>query len=358
MMGPHMAKFLSICFQENRPLFTFVLGTSGIATLVTCLIAVRHGMALHKSPISLLRMYYIRISWFAPVFGGTAFVSLLCPRSYWLCKMVQLQFEALTISFFGTTMFILLAEESIQRCKVVEGPSQGIAHDILRALKAQGPRKHFAVPPFGCCFRPFIEPYDMKPRHLIWARYFFQQYTFVVVVGSMLVAYSALAIDTRSFMAIKHVVDITTKVSGFLAIYGLMILYVATHDLLEQWRTTAKFISIKLVVLLCTFQEWLIGWVSKHFDPVHCVDILNAGTIVDEKVKERHREHYMSMYMICLEAVVVSLLVYRAFSAAEVRQFEKETHLLLVQMELERRVEVGAEPSDSDDDSGGDEEQM
>jgi len=354
LLGPHMSNFLTTCFNENPSVLTFLLGSGGIAVLVTILVTVRHIMALQRTPICLLRMYYFRITWFAPAFGLTAFVSLLCPRSYFLCKMVQVQFEALTIFFFGTIMFLLLAEESVQLCKREKMRSGGIGHDILRALKAQGPRKHFAVPPFGCCFRPFVKPHDMEPGHLLWARFFFQQYAFVVVVGSMLVTYTALAMEMHTVLGIKKAVGIITKVSGFLAIYGLMILYVATHDLLEHWRTTAKFISIKLVVLLCAFQEWLTGWLAARIEPLQCVNVLNADNRYSDKLIEKHREHFMNMYLICLEAVLVAFLVYRAFPAVEVRQFEHESHLLLVQMDLAKRVQDVEQASDSDSDSDAD----
>lgn len=79
------------------------------------------------------------------------------------------------------------------------------------------------------------------------------------MLGSIFSAWCVLALELETWKVVVKVVGILQKISGFVAIYGLMILYVATHDLLENWRTTSKFVAIKVVVLLCTFQEMCGG---------------------------------------------------------------------------------------------------
>merc|ERR1719401_847517 len=102
-------------------------------------------------------MYYTRIIWFAPVLAITAAACLLSPRSYPFMKMLQTQFEAISIATFGVVLCLLLAEESSRDLKDEETSGMNIAEKIMRALAKQGPKKHFGVPPFGCCWRPVMK---------------------------------------------------------------------------------------------------------------------------------------------------------------------------------------------------------
>lgn len=93
------------------------------------------------------------------------------PEAYSLCKMLQLQSEALTLFFFGIILFVLLAEESFGKCGAeARAAGEGVGATILRALRAGGKKKHFGVPPFGCCLRPLMSPHNLTPQHLMLAR--------------------------------------------------------------------------------------------------------------------------------------------------------------------------------------------
>jgi len=347
-LGPSMHAFLSTCWDENRAFLLTVLLSSGLAALLTVAIAVRHACLIHSAPISLLRMQYMRILWFAPVLGVSSFISLLCPRAYSLCKLLQLQSEALTLFFFGVILFILLAEESFMLCSAeARAAGDGVGATILRALRAGGKKKHFGVPPFGCCFRPLMSPHHMAPQHLMLARCFFQQYAAVVVVGSIFSAWCVLALDPGTWKVEVKAVGYVQKVSGFLAIYGLMILYVATHDLLEHWKTTSKFVAIKVVVLLCTFQEMVMSKIMEHVRPAQCIAEIHEG--LPEALIDVHRDHFWNMYMTSLEAVLVAFLVLRAFPAGEIRSLDHEHQLLLVHMDLERLSKTASRCEDSGD---------
>jgi len=357
-LGPSMHAFLSTCWDENRAFLLTVLLSSGLAALLTVAIAVRHACLIHSAPISLLRMQYMRILWFAPVLGVSSFISLLCPRAYSLCKLLQLQSEALTLFFFGVILFILLAEESFMLCSAeARAAGDGVGATILRALRAGGKKKHFGVPPFGCCLRPLMSPHNLTPQHLMLARWFFQQYAVVVVLGSIFSAWCVLALELETWKVVVKVVGILQKISGFVAIYGLMILYVATHDLLENWRTTSKFVAIKVVVLLCTFQEMIMSIIMENVGPMQCIADIHEG--IPEALMDVHRDHFWNMYLTSLESVIVAVLVMRAFPASEIRNLDHEQHLLLVHMDLERLAgekAVNSEEDEEEDDSSATDE--
>jgi len=325
-LGPRLPVFFSECLHENKLLLPFCLVSAGAAVLMTCLLTLRQRREIAAAPITLQRLYYLRATWFAPAFGLTSFWSLLCPRGFALLKMVQVQFEGINIAVFGAILFLLLAEESYQHYKGSDTHDEGIGKKIIGALASQGPKPHFGVPPFGCCFRRWIQPHNLTPRHLILARNLFRQYIFVIMISSACVAWAAISLPTARFVTIRTISNTVQKLSSFLAIYGLMILYMATHDLMhDKWRTTSKFVAIKLVVLLCNFQDMFVGSIVQH---VRVLDFECLGT-------DAHSEHFWNMYLTSLESILVAFLVRRAFPASEIEPFAGDFHLELVEMELE-----------------------
>merc|ERR1712032_805921 len=72
---------------------------------------------------------------------------------------------------------------------------------------------------------------------------------------------------------VKKYTTVILKLSAFLAIYGLFVIYKSTHDALHKddkhtdasrdWRTTPKFISVKIVILLSMFQKMFVAIMVK-----------------------------------------------------------------------------------------------
>merc|ERR1719458_2480097 len=103
-----------------------------------------------------------------------------------------------------------------------------------------------------------------------------------------------------------------------IAVYGLFVLYKSTHDLLHDWGTTKKFISIKFVIGLSLIQSKLVSWLIhrfRHPDRTWLID------------------HWIAM-LLAVESVIMVLLTSSAFPAEEV-QPAKAQQLALVETSLE-----------------------
>merc|ERR1719464_2712551 len=102
---------------------------------------------------------------------------------------------------------------------------------------------------------------------------------------------------------------VVLKASAMTAVYGLFVLYKSTHDLLHDWRTTKKFISIKFVIGLTLVQGMLVRWLMHRFRPPE------SKCLIDPTEPENHEwaiEHCIAM-LIAVESVIMVLVTSSAF---------------------------------------------
>lgn len=354
-LGPTMPVFMETCFKESPGVFVVAWVTCFSATIATCLVTWRQYNRYMAAPISLLQMYYCRILWFAPVLGVTSSISLLSPRSRPMAKLLQTQFEAITLSSFGVILYLILALESLKH------PGNRIAEKIMNALHDQGPKKHFGVPPLGCCLRPFMTPFNLQPKHVALARSLLRQYMFAVVVAALMDAWSALTLPYDTFTKYSGWAHKIVKLSAFLALYGLFILYSASHDLLHAWNTTKKFVSIKIVVLLMAYQELMMSTLLTHFGyrSDECFKTANARGFPHEQREElrnEQREGYWNMYFTGLESLLLAVLVSRAFPSEELREFPEEHPVQLIEVEMAKLSTRDGWDGAADSDASGSED--
>lgn len=351
-LGPTVEVFFKQCLEERPVRYIIAWSTGAVATVATFVIACRHAARLRRTVICLQRGYYMRIVAFPVVLGFFAFFNLLCPRAWVLCHLVQGQFEAIAISTFGTILFMLLtieshafiagraderghastadgenAEEPRPREDVERLP--GNAARITEALRAQGPRKHFAVPPLGCCWRCLCPEHDLSALHLLQVSWMVRQFAYASVILGAFMMWAALALRSKHALGVYHFYFWALKLSGLAAVYGLMILYLSTKKLLHHWNTTMKFVCIKGVVLISILQELILKLLIKalHEESNSC--LLEPG----HPGKLDHLVHFWNSYLVTLQSVVFAWLVAKAFPAEEVRDFVGH-HLDLVEVEL------------------------
>lgn len=335
-LGPSAPDFISSCFHASPGRFLFLWATGFAAVGITLVIAGSHHLEMLKSPASMQRVYYKRVNWFAPVLALTAFFALLSPRANLMMKMLQSQAEAIALYSFGDVLFVLCAGEALQHATAAAEPTVGAK--MLAALNEQGPQAYFAVPPFGCCFIKCIRTHLLKPWHIITARFFVRQYTFIVVGGGMLRMWFALCLTPHKAVFCNNVIEKITKLAGLVCLYGLFILYKATHDLLEKWRPTMKFVSLKLVIVLMVYQDWFVAWLVDKFPPLdeHCLGNPKVHGLLGEDTFQKHnRERFNNMWLVALESVLVAYLVRNAFPSSELKE-TTDTHSMLLQLDLER----------------------
>jgi len=201
---------------------------------------------------------------------------------------------------------------------------------ITEALAKQGPKPHFAVPPFFCFFVSCFRRHDMGPKHLLRVSWLVRQYVYVMFGLSIFGMWVTMSCPAEPAEHWKLIMSWVLKVSGLTAVYGLFVLYKATHDLLHEWNTTVKFLSIKFVILLSIVQKRFLGMLVKKLLPKE------ADSCLFEPGYPHNLEqvvNFWSQFLIVLESILMIYLIRRAFPVEELKDMDY-LHIDLVELEL------------------------
>ncbi|CAE8589809.1 unnamed protein product, partial [Polarella glacialis] len=273
-LGPRIGVFFHNCLQQNPHVFIFVWVVGGLVTALVCGLALQHAYRLSQKPLTLLRGYYLQCLIFPVTWGLSAYFTLLCPRTALLSELMQGISEAAVIANFSTILFMILCLESYRSQPTQHGYDAEqppavpkMSSTIFKALAQQGPKPHFAVLPFFCLCGPCFRKHDMEPKHLLRVSWLVRQYVYVMFVMSIFGMWCAMSLPAEIAEHVKLIMSIALKISGFTAVYGLFVLYKATYDLLHEWNTTVKFLSIKFVILLSIVQKRFLGMLVKKLLP-------------------------------------------------------------------------------------------
>jgi len=302
----------------------------------------------------MMRSYYTSIFIFPVVWSISAFLCIICPRSAPLAELAQGQSEAYAIYIFLVILFMLLALESVKvdlakDMELNQLKVEGIGPAILTALSRQGPQPFFAVPPFACCFIKCIPHHNLSAQHLLWVTRFVKQYAYLQLFFSVFSLWAEYTLPEARAKSWSNMSRIVLKFSGLLAIYGLFVIYKATHHILEQYRTTSKFVAIKIVILLSMLQARIISILIHKFrksdstclvDPAHPEDLDHVVT-------------FWSQFVLLLDTVLMTWLLTQAFDPNEITEFE-HGHLELVELELQQMNNEGNLKTETDSDDDGD----
>ncbi|CAE7529482.1 unnamed protein product, partial [Symbiodinium necroappetens] len=249
---------------------------------------------------------------FPTVWACCCWLTLFTPLSTPIAELFMGQGEAFAIYSFMVILFMLVSVEAMKQGEGVEidepsSPSSrtsqvSLRQSIIQTLQKFGPQKYFAVPPFGCCFRPCVQPHHITAKQLLWVSRLVRQYVVMQVFVNAYFMWARFTLDP--YWEVDAVADPLLKVSGMVAMYGLFVMYAATHELLHRWNTTRKFISVKAMVALSILQQKLLG--------------LLVPLLAEEKncwVDPEHPEeterlvHFWVTFATLLETVVMSRLI-------------------------------------------------
>mmetsp|Transcript_139013 Transcript_139013/g.432486 ORF Transcript_139013/g.432486 Transcript_139013/m.432486 type:complete len:396 (+) Transcript_139013:309-1496(+) len=335
-LGPTMHEFLGFCWQAQPIKILSLLGSASLCFLVTLAVTLRHRCQLLRQPISLRRVYYLRIVNTPSLLSAMALLALYSPSSFLLASLVSKFYEAVTLSTFGMLLFTLLWHEShLLEAANGEAQEEGRVEVVAHALARSGRRKHFGAPP--CCFLlPCLPKHDLSVQHLSAIFIMVRQYVFVTpLVGVLgLAIFSAVDMDTldKASKTMKYILI----VSSFICLWGLFIAYKSSHDLLHHWNTTRKFFSIKAVLIIMVWQESLLDHVGPHV--LRSRDISCFRHVGFRRAWEDVESHWWGMWLLTLEMVLMALALVRAFPAEEIRESIPEIHHDLLDMEMSRKI--------------------
>jgi len=236
-----------------------------------------------------------------PVYAIISFFSFRFFRSYTYYELIEVVYEAVTIS-----AFMLLIEEYV--AATASGGS------VMKALE----RKDKRSLPFPFChwrYRP-TKPYFMHA--VTWS---VMQYVIVRPLVSV-VAIIAQAKNVLcenggfNFHFVYSYVEIVDFISISVALYGLIIFYGLTHSELVGRRPLAKFLSIKLIVMFTFYQSFVFSLLEGRV--IHATKYWTETNIADG----------LTALTICIEMVFFAILMLWAYPASEYRNNElKNTNI-------------------------------
>jgi len=339
-LGPRATVFLPTCYEAHPGQFFFFFFIGFMVAGATAAVTFRHMWSLARARIGLQRRYYVRIAVLPPVFVLTGSLSMCSPRAALLLMIVCVQFEAYTLSTFSSLMTILLQHEG---AKFVEykhpenlaSRRPGWGEALLKALAGYEPRKHFAVPPFGCCFESWCTAHHLNAGHLIMISKLVRQFTVVAPLGMVIIMWAALAIsDDDTFHRLNIILTVAIKISNITCFYGLMILYFSTHDLLHRWNTSSKFVALKVILVINMLQSKIVLVALKDVEVPVCFE--TRSELVN----------FYNSFCLVLESLPMAILISRAYPAAEVDDLSGTSPELL-DLELEALQQYGENGEDT-----------
>lgn len=337
--GPAASQFLSECAAASPVRFGLLWASAGAFTATTAWLSALHETSLRaqraaagdrdgrapltalamclagERPISMRRQYYLRISSMARVFAVTSALSLLAPRAWLLWHLCQRMMEAWALSTFGFLLFLLLWEHAERVPASHEESWTGRVFDngmnVMSVLAAHGPGKHFAVPPLCCILAPCLRPGYLSSRQLLWIVSALNQFVIITPIIVIVYLWAVLVEALADLPWLPLALKFTQKASTLTALYGLFVLYSATHNALRAWNTTRKFIAIKAFLIVALVQEPAVELL---------VELAEGDGADDSTCIHGHNwAHFVCMWLLCLESVPMAVLLAKAFPAEELK---------------------------------------
>eukprot|EP00931_Biecheleriopsis_adriatica_P023277 TRINITY_DN14739_c0_g1_i1.p1 TRINITY_DN14739_c0_g1~~TRINITY_DN14739_c0_g1_i1.p1 ORF type:complete len:383 (+),score=61.52 TRINITY_DN14739_c0_g1_i1:90-1238(+) len=361
-MGVTMEQFVSICWERDSKMMAWMNGSAVIGLSLIVVLLCRHLASFSGAGPSLRRAQYTTIAWLPTVFALTATIPLFSPSSVMVSAFVQKIYEAYCLYTFGLLMFILLtheAQESARRSAAAEveagmhefESSEGLCvQDVVQALALQGPKKHFATPPLCCCCGPLMSPFDMSASHLQGLFWMLRQYVFCICLVGLASLYSSTAFSFDRFERITLILKYPMVLSSLICLYSLFVLYMSTRGLLKSWNTTKKFASIKIILIIMMYQDWILERFSKgifsHLDS--CFKHVGY-THYDWQYLEAKR---WGCWLVVLEMLPMALMIKAAFTADDLEVTIQETHQDILRIALHEHKTGSTSGNDSMDSTG------
>ncbi|KAI0059151.1 DUF300-domain-containing protein [Artomyces pyxidatus] len=232
----------------------------------------------------------LRILYMPPVYAVISFFSYRFFRSYTYYSLIQVVYEAITLS-----AFLLLLIEYVA--------STAAGHSAEGAI-ARKDKKKLPIP--FCCWR--YRP--TKAYFMYTLKWSVLQYVIIrpaiSIAGIITQAYGVLC-ESGSYTIhfAKVYLDSIDFVSISIALYGLILFYGLTKEELVGRRPLAKFLAIKLIVFFTFYQSFVFDALEGRV--IHATQYWSATNIADG----------LNALAICLEMIFFALFMMWAYNWSE-----------------------------------------
>ncbi|KAF8490149.1 DUF300-domain-containing protein [Russula emetica] len=224
-----------------------IAGLCALVANIISAITVLHHCRNYTKPAE--QRQIIRVLYMPPVYAIISFFSYRFFRSYTYYSLIEIVYEAITIS-----AFLLLLIEYVA--------STSVGHSTEGALARKGKRP---LPAPFCCwrFRPTktyfmytlkwsVMQYVVVRPVLTIVAIICQRFNVLCESSSYNVHFASLYLDTIDFISVS------------IALYGLILFYDLTKEELAGRRPLAKFLSIKLIVFFTYYQSFMFTVLEDH----------------------------------------------------------------------------------------------
>eukprot|EP00928_Gymnodinium_smaydae_P015128 TRINITY_DN15544_c0_g1_i1.p1 TRINITY_DN15544_c0_g1~~TRINITY_DN15544_c0_g1_i1.p1 ORF type:complete len:384 (+),score=37.37 TRINITY_DN15544_c0_g1_i1:57-1208(+) len=348
MLGPPVSVFWRSCLTEEPNLYTFAWISAIVVFVIVSMLTCCHCVQLARSPISLQRSYYFRMAGIPIIFATASLISVLAPRTSLLLEVLMTQYEAFAVATLATIHFMLLAKRGMEAGATMQG-----LQALSVALADMGKKKFFGVPPFGCCFRPCMKPHGLTAGQLVFVDWIIWQYTLVSPCAVVVFLWSKLALPPAWGDSSCQVCVLVNKLSGLVAIYGLMILNLATSEYLSKWHMHRKFWAFKILIILGILQDIAIEKIADRYLEEHQSCLAWEG----RAGQATHLAKFWAAWLRLMECVLISFLMHRAFPSSEIlNSREMPAAISYAQLDLQELAdnELRALDTASDEESATD----
>mmetsp|Transcript_2399 Transcript_2399/g.5103 ORF Transcript_2399/g.5103 Transcript_2399/m.5103 type:complete len:319 (+) Transcript_2399:123-1079(+) len=279
-----------IGFEEVSGFVIFVF----VCWLATALVTVEHVMMLFLCAPSRRRSYYVFLSAVPLLVATECMLTSLRPRWFPLWEWVMRFLEAQALNIFGK-LIILFA---------------GGREALLERLAVKPAQKYFAAPP-ACFLSRCVPTAPFTGYSLRICKALIKQFMYVVPALSVLHGLLFLSYDgLHGGRVPRKEVFLIMNLSGAsvgLCVYGLVVIYHAVHEELHSARVIEKFISMKLIIILSTFQS-------------NIIDGLRASGILYGDASSKTTEWALSIMksvLLAAECPLMALMTAWAFAGKE-----------------------------------------
>ncbi|KAJ8696826.1 hypothetical protein PTI98_006659 [Pleurotus ostreatus] len=268
-----------------------IAGACTLVTVIISSISVLKHCRNYTNPTQ--QRQILRILYMPPVYAIISFISYRFFRQYTYYSLIEVVYEAITMSAFLLLLIDYVAESAS-------------GHNVDNAISRKAKSK--LLFPF-CCWR--YRP--TKAYFMYTLKWSVLQYVIirpvVSIVGIICQAAGVLCesqgFDARYANVYLESIDF---VSISVALYGLLLFYDLTREELRGKRPLAKFLSIKLIVMFTFYQSFVFtaleGRVIKptqYWTETNIADGLNALAI-------------------CIEMILFSCLMFWAYTPNEYKR--------------------------------------
>ncbi|CAK0806671.1 unnamed protein product, partial [Prorocentrum cordatum] len=217
LLGPHPV------------VYSFAIPVAGVCLIATSLISAPHLWRLSAPDAAgakmALRVRQVRTVAAVPLtIVAFKFAAMVAPRIWKLLFLLAAGYEVFA---FWTLVQLLLG---------MVAPS---FDEAVQELAALSDTKMWSVPPVACCFRPFATPQPPRREDLLIIRCLVWQ--FIIFVPAIAAAEMAEELPER----LHNILPKLETLSLVTAMYGIFALLEATHEVLIERRTHAKFWVVK-----------------------------------------------------------------------------------------------------------------